>query len=46
MKELRKQYLKIESQIRVQPDVDLLPDRLGLALADECFIPQRQQVIH
>ena len=31
----RKQEVNIESQVRVQPDVDLLPDRLGLALADE-----------
>ena len=38
--------MNIESQVRVQPDVDLLPDRLGLALADECLIPQRQQEIH
>ena len=29
---------------RVQPDVDLLPDGLGLALADERLIPQRKQV--
>ena len=29
------QYINIESQVIVQPNVDLLPDGLGLALADE-----------
>ena len=43
---LRKRYVNIESQVRVQPDVDLLPDRLGLALADERLIPQRQQALY
>ena len=28
------------------PDEDLLPDKLGLAHADEVFIPQRQQENH
>ena len=49
MKELRhldKIRLNIEPQVRVQPDVDLLPDRLGLALADERLIPQRQQALY
>ena len=35
----RKQKDNIGSQVRVLPDEDLLPDRLGLAHADECFHP-------
>ena len=35
VKTLRKNEVNIEPQVRVQPDVDLLLDGLGLALADE-----------
>ena len=44
MKEQAKHF--DEPQVRVLPDVDLLPDGLRLALADERLIPQRQQVLH
>ena len=46
VKYLGRTKLIIEPQVRVQPDVVLLPDGLGLALADERLIPQRKHVSH